>query len=89
MKNISAKEARDHLSEVINQVSYGGEKFTLTRHGNGVAVIISLKEWETIEQILQKLENEEDIRDADAAYTEYLKEGGVPYTQVKKKLGLD
>ncbi len=89
MENISAKKARDHLSEVINKVVYGGERYTLTRHGTGVAVIISLDEWKMIEYILQKVEDEKDIKAADAAYAHYLKEGGVPFSKVKKELGLE
>ena len=89
MKTISTKRARDHLSDVINKVVYAGERYTLTRHGNGVVVLISLDEWKAIETILQKLEDEEDIKDADATYTGYLKEGGVPFSKVKKELNLE
>ncbi len=88
MEKISTKEARDHLSEVVNKVIYAGERFTLTRHGNGVAVLISLKEWKIVEALLKRAEDEEDIKDADAAYEKYLKEGGIPFSQVKKDLGL-
>ncbi|NGX41854.1 MAG: hypothetical protein K940chlam7_00128 [Chlamydiae bacterium] len=89
MESISTKKARDHLSEVINKVAYAGERYTLTRHGRGVAVLISLDEWNAIAVLLQKLEDEEDIKDADAAYINYLKEGGVPFSRVKKDLGLE
>ena len=89
METISTKQVRDHLSDVINKVVYAGKKYTLTRHGNGVAVLISLDEWKAIEVILQKLENEKDIKDADAAYASYLKEGGIPFSKVKKELNLE
>ena len=89
METISTKKARDHLSEVVNKVTYAGERYTLTRHGHGVAVLISLDEWNAIVVLLQKLEDEEDIKDADAAYASYLKEGGIPFSKVKKDLGIE
>ncbi len=89
METISTKKVRDHLSDVINKVAYAGERFTLTRHGHEVAVLISFAEWKAIEIILQKLEDEEDIKDADVAYAKYLKEGGIPLSKVKKELDLD
>lgn len=89
METISTKQARDHLSDVINKVAYAGERYTLTRHGHGVAVLISLDEWNAIAILLQKMEDEEDIKDADAAYASYLKEGGAPLSKVKKELGLE
>lgn len=88
MKSISTKKARDHISDVINKVVYSGERFTLTRHGKGVAVLISLEEWEAIQHLLEKIEDDEDIQDADVAYASYLKEGGVPLSKIKKELGL-
>lgn len=88
MESISTKKARDHLSDVINKVAYAGERYTLTRHGHGVAVLISLDEWNAISSLLQKIEDEEDIKDSDAAYASYLKEGGQPLSKVKKDLGL-
>jgi prevent-host-death family protein len=89
MKTISSKEAREHLAEILNQVAYGSKKYTLTRHGNGVAVLISLEEWNEIEKLLEQREDAEDIRDADLAYKSYSKKkDAIPLKKVKKKLGL-
>jgi prevent-host-death family protein len=85
MEQISTKQARDHLSDLINKVAYSGERFTLTRHGHGVAVIISLEEWRNIEHMLEQIEDEEDVKDADLAYAQYRKQGGVPFSKLKKK----
>jgi prevent-host-death family protein len=87
VETISTKQAREHLAEVVNKVTYAGERYTLTRHGHGVAVLISLDEWRAIEALLEKLEDSEDIKDADAAYASYLKEGGIPFSKVKKQFG--
>lgn len=89
MEEISSKDARDNMSDVLNRVVYQGAHFLLTRHGKGEAVIISLEEWKSVERLLQKLEDEEDIRDADAAM-ERIKKGEktISHEAMKKKLGL-
>ena len=66
MEEVSARAARDNMSEILNRVAYQGAHFLLTRHGKGEAVIISITEWKAVEKLLQKLEDEEDIRDAEA-----------------------
>ncbi len=88
MESISSREARDHLAEVLNKVAYGGEKYLLTRHGSGIAVLISLEEWKLIETILESLEDQEDIRDANAAMKRAKKEGTISHKALKKRLGL-
>lgn len=89
MEEISSKQARDHMAEILNHVVYQGKHYTLTRHGKGVAVIISLEEWKSVERLLEKLEDEEDIRDADAAM-ERIKKGEktISHKQLKRDLGL-
>jgi prevent-host-death family protein len=89
MEKVSAREVRDHMASILNHVAYGGKRYTLTRHGQGVAVIISLEEWKAVERLLQKLEDEEDIRDADAAI-ERIKKGEktLSHEELKRELGL-
>lgn len=48
METISCKEARDRMAEVVNKVTYGHERYTITRHGNQVAVLISFDDWKTM-----------------------------------------
>ena len=89
-KEISVREARDHMSSILNHVAFGGERYTLTRHGREIAVILSIKEWRAIEQLLQKLEDEEDIRDADAAMERIMKgEPTISHEEVMRKLGVE
>ena len=89
MKAISSKEAREQMAEILNQVVYKGKHYTLTRHGKGVAVIISLEEWNALERLMEKLEDEEDIRDADAAMERRKKgEKTISHKKLKRELGL-
>ena len=88
METVSSKEIRDNLSDILNKVAYSGQKYTLTRSGKNMAVIVSMEEWKVVERILQKIEDEEDIRDADEAHVRYMKAGGVSLEQAKRELGL-
>jgi prevent-host-death family protein len=89
METISSKEARDHIAEILNQVAYRSKKYTLTRHGSAVAVLLSIEEWKAIEKIIEKKEDEEDIRDADIALKKHSKKKrGMSLKSMKKKLGI-
>lgn len=88
METISSKEARDNLSEILNQVAFKGERYILTRSGKNMAVLLSMEEWELVEKLLQKLEDEEDIRDADEAHARYEKGGGISIDKLREELGL-
>ena len=65
METISSKDVRDHLSDVLNDVAFKGRKYTLTRSGKGIAVILSLEEWNQISEVMQKFEDQRDIQDAE------------------------
>lgn len=86
MKRISCKEVRDHMADVINQVAFKSKKFTLTRHGSAVAVLLSLEEWDAIEKLIERKEDEEDIREADLAFENFSKKQAVSLKAMKKKL---
>jgi prevent-host-death family protein len=88
MESISCREVRDHMADVINQVAFKSKKYTLTRHGSAVAVLLSLEEWNAIEKIIEQKEDKEDIRDADAALKKHSKKRGISLKSMKKKLGL-
>lgn len=50
MDHISAREARNHFSELIDNAQHG--PVTVERHGRSVAVLMSVREYERL-----KLEN--------------------------------
>ena len=77
LKKISVKEARDRFSTIISEVAFGHKHYAITRHDKAVVVMLPADEWKRIEKLLQKLEDEEDIRDPDAAHERYEKEGGI------------
>jgi PHD/YefM family antitoxin component YafN of YafNO toxin-antitoxin module len=88
MKTLSTREVKDQMSDVLNQVIYSHEKFKIARHSKEVAIIISIDEWNEIATILQRLEDEADIREAELAYEDYKKNGGVSFSELCKDLGI-
>ena len=47
---ISAKEARDHFSEVVNRASFGKERVVVTKNGKPVVAVIPIEDLELLEQ---------------------------------------
>jgi antitoxin Phd len=82
MKRMNASVAREEFSELLNQVSYLGERIIVHRRGKNVAAIVSLEDFELIQEIEDRLDNAA----ADAA----LEEPGssIPWNQVKKDLSI-
>ena len=87
LKKVAAKEARDTFSTILNEVAHGHKHYAITRHDKDVAVIIPADEWKAVEKLLQRLEDEEDIRDADAAHLRYEQEGGISHEEMKRIAG--
>ncbi len=79
MKNISAAEAREHFAELVNQVGYGKESIAISRHGKCVAALVPLE----VATLFEKLENEQDIKDALEAKNELNTLGGINWEDIK------
>ena len=82
LKKISTADARKKFANIINQVAFGEDSFVLTRRGEPIAAIVSMKEL----KILQDLEDQIDIDDA----WETKKEAGesIPWEELKNELEL-
>ncbi|MFH1060703.1 MAG: type II toxin-antitoxin system Phd/YefM family antitoxin [Pseudomonadota bacterium] len=81
MPSLSTMQARDRLSEVVNQVAYGKERVTLTRRGKALAVIVPLEDLE----LLQALEDKIDLEEARKALAEPGE--NITLDQLKAELG--
>ncbi|HET7042783.1 MAG TPA: type II toxin-antitoxin system Phd/YefM family antitoxin [Gemmatimonadales bacterium] len=79
---ISASEARERLSDLLNEVSVRGDRVVLERHGKRVAAMISAKDLD----LLQALEDRYDLEEMRRVLAE--SDARTPWKTVKKKLGL-
>ena len=67
MTTLSIAEARNKLADVINRVSYGGERIIFARRGKAVAALVSAEDLKS----LRRIEDSGDIHDALKAIKEY------------------
>ncbi len=81
MTRLTTTEARNQFSDVINRVSYGGERIVLDRNGKEVAALVSIED-------LRLLELLEDRMDAEAAREALADKETVNWEDLKKELEL-
>lgn len=79
---ISTADARKNFADIVNKVAYGSEPVILTRRGQEIAALVSMRELE----LLRQLEDRMDIEDAEKALAD--PEGNIPAQEVWKELGL-
>ena len=66
INKITTADARKKFANIINRVAYSNESFVLTRRGEPIAAIVSMKEL----NLLQDLEDRMDVEDAWKAKNE-------------------
>jgi prevent-host-death family protein len=84
MANVPFSEARTHLTDIVNEVAYGGERIILTRKGKQLVAIIPLEDLRALEAI----ENKIDLEDAKKALRDVEKHGTISWEDTKRELGL-
>ena len=62
-EEVSTRDLRGKLSDVLGRANYGGERIGITRHGKLAAVVISVEDLEALEAF----EDAQDIRAYDEA----------------------
>lgn len=83
MSEFAISQARDHLSDLINRITYLGERIVLTRHGRGVAALVPI-------EVLRDLEAAENAADLEAAHLAAAEpEPNVPHAEVLAELAED
>ena len=58
MRTMTTVEARDNFSDMINQAAYGSQRIVLTRRGKPLAAVISIVDFEKLQQQIQFLQNQ-------------------------------
>ena len=80
----SFSDARSHLTDIANEVAFGGGRAVITRNGRKIMAIVSIEDLE----ILQEIENRIDLDDARKALADAKKNGTKSWESIKKKLNL-
>lgn len=79
-RKITTSTARTEFADILNRAAYAGERVILHRHKKPVAAVVPIEDLETLEQI-------EDRADLDEV-RKRLKEPTIPWSKIKKELGL-
>ena len=77
MEEVSAFEAKTHLSKLLQRVQ-GGEKFTITKHGVPVAIIGPVDQEKTrdIPMLIKELQNlQQKTKPGNETINELIQEG--------------
>jgi prevent-host-death family protein len=80
LDKVTASEARQNFSDILNRAAFGRERVIIHRGKKPVAAIIPIEDYNFLEQ----LEDRIDTREA----RKRLNEPTVPWTKIKKDLGL-
>ena len=82
INKITTVDARKKFANIINRVAFGNESFVLTRRGEAVAALVSVKE-------LKLLKEFEDQIDIDGAWKAKKEPGDpIPWEELKEELEL-
>ncbi len=84
MASIPFSKARTHLTDIINEVAYGGERIIITRKKKQLVAIIPLEDLKALEAF----ENKIDLEDVKKALQDIEKHGTVSWEDTKRELGL-
>jgi len=84
---MSVTDARNRLSEAVDEARVSHEPVYLLRHGRRVAALIDAGD---LAELIEAAEDLDDLRAATAARTEMEESGEspVPWEEVKAELGL-
>jgi prevent-host-death family protein len=79
-RKIASSTARSEFADLVNRAAYAGERVIVHRRKKPVAALVPLEDLE----LLEKLEDRIDLEEARRR----LNEPAVPWSKVKKALGL-
>ena len=79
-RKIASSKARNEFADLVNRAAYAGERVIVHRHKKPVAALVPIQDLELLEQLEDRMDLE-DVR-------QRLNETTVPWSKVKKELGL-
>ena len=84
LRTMTAASARSQFSEIVNRTAFGGERVVVTRRGKALAALVPIGDL----ALLEELENRGDARDYRVALKAARRETAVPWSELKRHLGL-
>ena len=82
MTTITARDARQNLSEYVSRAAFGKERLLITRNRKKVAALVPVEDVE----LLEALEDLIDIEEARRALVEAEEKGTISFEELKAEL---
>jgi prevent-host-death family protein len=82
MTSVTAKQLKDHPTDVLGRVQYGNERVAVTRYGKEVAVVVPIED----ARLLERIEDLIDAEDVLKAVEEAEREGTISLDELREKL---
>lgn len=79
-RRVASSVARSEFADIVNRAAYAGERVVVHRRKKPVAAVVPLEDL----ALLEELEDRMDLEEA----RKRLKESTVPWSKIKKDLGL-
>jgi prevent-host-death family protein len=84
MDQVAITDARDDLAEVVNRVTYRGDRVVLTRRGKRLVAVVPIADLE----LLERLEKAADLEEIRSALSDPDNAEQIPWERLKTELGL-
>lgn len=87
MMEMTIKEAQIKLQEIVQKVNDDDERVILTENGEQKAVIISVEAFAFLHRMIEKIEDEIDLAEAEKILAETKPEDYIPFEVINQELG--
>lgn len=87
-RTLPVTEAREKLTELVDEVNNKFEQIEITKNGKPRAVLMSADEFDGWRETMEILSDKQLMKDIKQAEKEFREGKAVPWEQVKKELNL-
>ena len=87
-RTVPFTEARSRLTEILDEVEARHEHVVITRNGRPAAVVLSLEEYEALEETLEILQDDEALRALRESAEDVRAGRTLSLDEVRRDLGL-
>ena len=87
-RTLPVTEAREKLTELVDEVNNKFEQIEITKNGKPRAVIMSADEFDSWKETMEVLSDEQLMKDIRQAEKEFREGKSIPWEQVKEELNL-
>lgn len=84
--NITVKDLRPELPDVIKNIDTKLERYIITKHGRPVAVMMSIDDYEGLLETLEILSDKEAVKRLKKAKKEIKERKTIPLEELKEKI---